>query len=242
MKLRHHDRYDYVPAARPRRLHLADRPTARRLFRAQPGAFLLRRGAGCGTGARRAAARHSQLRVARLRQSRRRLVHARRLRCAAAAAGGAGQQRDVRLCAGPGRGLPRARRRDRGPRPHQRRTPGRARRGRRTRADRRGDGPPDGSRGPPSGRLARPVDFAQPRHARPAGRGGLSLPARLVHGRPAGVVPLPRRQAHPGRALSAGSERHSADRRPQGRRRGLRRHHHRPVRRDAGAVGRSGRW
>ena len=31
---------------------------------------------------------------------------------------------------------------------------------------------PDGSRSPDTGRLARPVDFAQPRHARPAGRAG----------------------------------------------------------------------
>ena len=196
-------------AARPRRLRLAGRPPARRLFRPQSGAFLLRRGPGRRTGAGRAAARHSQLRVARLRQPGRRLVHARCLRRARPADGGAGQQRDVRLRAGAGGGLPRARRRDRGPWPHQCRAAGRARRSRRTRADRRGDGPPDGRRGPLSGRLAGPVDFAQPSHARPAGRSGLSLSARLVHGRPADLVPLPRRQAHPGGALSAGSERHS---------------------------------
>ena len=93
-----------------------------------------------------------------------------------------------------------------------------------------------------SGRLAGPVDLAQPSHARPAGRSGLPLPARLVHGRSADLVPLPRRQAHPGGALSAGSERHSRHRRAQDGRRRIRRHDHRPVRRDAGALERRGRW
>ena len=73
--------------------------------------------------------------------------------------------------------------------------------------------------------------------ARPAGRGRLQIPARLVHGRPAGLVQMPRRPAHPRRALSAGAERHPRDRRAQGDRRELRRHDRRPVRRDARAVG-----
>ena len=68
-------------------------------------------------------------------------------------------------------------------------------------------------RGPRAGRLARPVDLAQPSDARPAGGGRLQVSSRLVHGRPAGLVQLPRRQAHPRRALSAGAERHSRDRR-----------------------------
>ena len=61
MKLRTHDRYDYVAAARPSRLHMAERPTAGGLFRAQSRAFLLRRRARRRAGARRAAARRAEL-------------------------------------------------------------------------------------------------------------------------------------------------------------------------------------
>ncbi len=168
--------------------------TARRLFRAQPGAFLLRRGPGRRAGAGRAAARRAELCLARLRQPRRRLVHARRLRRAGAADGGAGQQRHVRLRAAAGC------------RPPQRAATRSSGHGR-TNAERQGTLDEAAEAAligeatarltkeegvPPEGWLG-PWISPQPRHARPAGGGRLQLPAGLVHGRPAGLVPMPRR-------------------------------------------------
>ena len=114
--------------------------------------------------------------------------------------------------------LPRARRRDRRPRPHQRRAPGRPRRGRRARADRarrrrvwrKHEGrAPEGWLGP----------WISHSHVTPdlLAEAGYTLSARLVHGRPAGVVRLPRRQAAssrcPIRRSSTTSRRSSAARR-----------------------------
>ena len=73
----------------------------------------------------------------------------------------------------------------------------------------------DGTR---AGGMAGTVDLAISRHAGSPRRGRLRLWPRLVDGRTAGVDEYARRQAAR-RALPAGAQRHSDDRRPAGERR-----------------------
>ena len=72
--------------------------------------------------------------------------------------------------------------------------------------------------------LARAVDLAEPVTPDLLAEAGYSLHAGLVPRRPADLVPHPPGRAHPVGALSAGAERHSADRRPQAGGRRLRGH------------------
>ena len=243
MKLRTHDRYDYVPLRGRPDYTLARRPPAGRLFRAQPRAFLLRRGPGRRVGA--AAGRSPTFSTTR---------------GAITATGSApgtcsmpstrsacrwppGQQRAVRLRAGAGGGLPRARRRDRRPRPDQCRAAGRPRRGRRARTDRRSHRPhrTEGEGRAPEGWLGPWISHSHRTPDLLAEAGYRYLLDWCMDDQPIWFT-MPRRRPDHGGALSAGTERHSRHRRAQDGRPRFRRPDRRPVRRDAGAIPRSGRW
>jgi hypothetical protein len=193
-------------------LRLAGRQAAGGLYRAQSRMVLVRRGARRRVGARRASARRAQLRVARLRQSRRRVPPGRVVRRTEAAGVALGQRGNIYARAADGRGL--SRRRDRRPWPQQFRAPGHVEQARRTRPD-RGHHRRDRKtlRRAPA-RLARALDLAVARHARPAARSRLHVFARLVPRRSAGLDE-DTQGPHLVGALPAGAQRHSADRRPQ---------------------------
>ena len=208
---------------------------------AEPGALRLGRRPGRGPRAGHPGARRAEQLVARLRQPRRCVAPARAAQGARAAGLAARQFGALRRGADVDRGLSRPWCRDRVARPHQLGASGCARRSRRTCADRHGDGHDREARGPGAGWLVEPVDCRDRAHARSAARGRLPLRARLVHGRPAGLAADTARASAVG-AVSAGIERQRRDHRPSGRRRRIRRHDRRPVRRDAIAGPASSRW
>ena len=125
MKLKTHGRYDYSaiterkdyswPGGKRLAVHLC--------LNVEHFSF----GEGLGNDYARAAsaAEHAQLRLARLRQPRRRLAPARARRGLRPALRAAGQHRALRLLPADGGGVQQARRRDRRPRPHQRGAAGR---------------------------------------------------------------------------------------------------------------------
>ena len=205
--------------------------------------FSFGEGLGAELCAGRAAARRAELRLARLRQPRRRLAHARRLRRAASCRWprwstpalydyapelvAAFRARGDEIV---GHGRTNAERQGSLDEAAERALIAEAT-ARITKEEGRA---PEGWLGPWISESHRTPDLLA--------EAGYALSARLVHGRPADLVPLPRRPAHPRRALSAGGERHPGDRRAQDGRGGVRRHDRRPVRRDAGTSPRRGRW
>src|SRR4029079_4813593 len=165
---------NFLPAV----LLLARRQPPRCLHRSYPRVFLFWRRAGRGAGAGRTAARRPQLRLARLRQSRRCLSPGGALCRSELAAFTSGQCGNVSPRAAGSRGIPR--RRDHRARPDKFRAPGHTDRSGRACADCRNDGGNRKAFRQTSARLARPVDIAVSTHPGSSAGGRLSLFASLV--------------------------------------------------------------
>ena len=130
---------------------------------------------------------------------------------------------------------PRARRRNRRPRPHQCRAAERSLGARREAADRRRDAGDHEARGQAAEGLDGPGRGRERRHDRSAEGGRLQIRDGLAGGRPA-VLAEDARGADPVGALSGGAQRLAVDHPPREHARRVRRHDRRSVRRDGRAV------